>query len=180
MARSSDTRCSTRSCSTADIPASSSSATVVTSSCASSAGGSPDTSGTAALLDSTALQAALLIAPDTLSMSADSGWTTITVTITNATQSPGLVWVPLYPSDVPGDSLPITIVNYHTTPGWTGGPYQYQMDYYMTVAPAGTAGSTRREVFDEQIPARGWASRYVVTGLFAESRTPAQVLTVAP
>jgi len=143
--------------------------------CVADAGGPPDTSETAAILDSTALPAAILIAPDTVSLSADSGWITITVSVTNVTSSPGLVPVAFYG---PNQSYPITIVNYGSTPAWSG-LTQYQMDYYITVAPNGMAGSTRRVVFDHQIAA-GTASQYVIKGLFSESTPPTQVLTVAP
>ena len=51
--------------------------------CVIDGGGPPDTSDTAPIVGPALLPAAILLAPDTVSMSADSGWTTITLTLTN-------------------------------------------------------------------------------------------------
>ncbi len=64
------------------------------------------------------------------------------------------------------------------------------MDYYFTMAPADSAGATRRVVFDEQLPLKNWNPQYVFTGgllqdtlvngLFTYPRSPPQILTVVP
>jgi hypothetical protein len=139
--------------------------------CVSDAGGPPDTSQSAPILGPSLLPAAILIAPTTVSMSTDSGWATITVTVTNTTDHPARVQVPT------SGSTPLTLVLFHPNPGWAG-VNEYQMDYYITLAPAGTPGSTRRVVFDLQVPSLDTPPQYVVTGMFGESTAPPQTLTV--
>ncbi len=141
--------------------------------CVSDAGGPPDTSESAPLLGPSVLPAAVLLAPDTVSMAADSGWTTVTVSITNRTSGPGLEQVVTF------DSMPRGIVVYHAIPPDFGDDEVFT-DYYMTLAPTGTAGSTRRIVFDLQAPIVTTPTRYVVNGMFGESAAPGRTLTVTP
>ncbi len=141
--------------------------------CVSDGGGPPDTSESAAILGPSVLPAAVLLAPDTVSLAADSGWTTITISITNTTRAPGRVAVDT------SFGVPESIILWHSTPGLLG-VVEIQADYYFTLAPAGTAGATRRVVFDQQVPFTSASPQYVVTGLFGESPASAQTLTVAP
>jgi hypothetical protein len=142
--------------------------------CVSDAGGPPDTSESAAILGPALLPAAVLVEPDTVSMSVDSGWTTITISITNTTNAPARAAVDT------SFGYPQSLVLWRSMPGWLGGPYEDQFDYYFTLAPAGTAGATRRDVFDMQVPFSNTPSQYVVTGLFGESPAPTKTLLVAP
>ncbi len=144
--------------------------------CVSSAGGPPDTSQSAPILGPAFLPAAMLIAPDTVSIAADSGWVTITVTLTNTTNQPAREQVPTY------GSLPEGIMFYRALLPDRAGALgeEIQTDYYWTLAPAGTAGSTRRVVFDAQVLSHSGTEQYTVSGGFGESPTPSYVLTATP
>ncbi len=144
--------------------------------CVSDAGGPPDTSQSARLVGATQLPAAIVIAPGIVSTAADSGWVTITVTVTNTTLSPARVRVPT--SAAP---TPLSFVLFHVQPdtGWSGAN-EVQMDYYITLSPAGTDGSTRRVVFDQVAPVSAAPTQFTVTGSFGRSVAPAQTLTVTP
>jgi hypothetical protein len=140
--------------------------------CVSSAGGPPDTSQSSPILGPAFLPAAILIAPDTVSMAADSGWVTFTVTLTNTTDQPVREQVPLAQG----------IIFYRALLPNRGGALEeeIQTDYYWTLAPAGTAGSTRRVVFDAQVLPHSGTVQYTVSGGFGESPTPSYVLTATP
>jgi hypothetical protein len=142
--------------------------------CVSDAGGPPDTSQTAALLGPALLPAAVLLAPDTVSMSVDSGWSTITISITNMTNAPARVAVDT------SYGFPLSLILWRSQPGWNDVAYEDQSDYYYLLAPADSAGSTRRVVFDQQVPFTSTPPQYIVTGFFAQSVAAAQTLTVAP
>lgn len=143
--------------------------------CVSDAGGPPDTSGGAPLLATSALSAAVLIAPDTESVSADSGWVTVTLSVTNTTRSPGRVQVPV------SDSTPLTDVNLHwRPPDIVAGEDAFFLDYYFTLAPSDSAGSVRRVVFDEQVTLVNPPPQITFSGSFGPYPAPARVLTVTP
>jgi hypothetical protein len=141
--------------------------------CVTDAGGPPDTSRSAPIISASLLPAAILVVPDTVSFEADSGWVTVTVTLTNTTDQPARATANVL------ESFPITLVDIRAQPAWLG-VYQDQLDYYVTLAPRGTAGSTRRDVFDQQISPVNWPPQYVITGTFGTSAAAAQVLTIAP
>jgi hypothetical protein len=75
--------------------------------------------------------------------------------------------------------MPRGVVVYFADPRLFGDDEIF-FDYYMTLAPAGTAGSTRRVVFDYQAPASFAYQQFVITGSFGESGAPGQTLTVVP
>ncbi len=141
--------------------------------CVSDAGGPPDTSDAAPIVGSAVLPAAVLLAPDTESVSADSGWVTITLTLRNTTDRPVRAQVPLV------QSTPIAVVIVLPQPAWSG-VSEDQFDDYFTLAPAGSAGSTRRVVFDQQLPFSNTPPLYVISGMFGESPAAGQTLTVTP
>jgi hypothetical protein len=144
--------------------------------CVTDAGGPPDTSESAPILGPALLPAAILIAPDTVSMAADSGWVTFTVTLTNTTNQPAREQVSTY------QSLPECVVLYRALlPNRAGAlGEEEQADYYFTLAPAGTAGSTRRVVFDAQVPPHAATAQYTVSGIFGESSASSYTLTATP
>jgi hypothetical protein len=141
--------------------------------CLIDAGGPPDAPESAPIISASLLPAAIVIVPDTVSIAADSGWVTITVTLTNTTDQPARA------PTIPNESFPITLVTIHPIPGWAG-ISQDQLDYYVTLAPRGTIGSTRRDVLDQQITSVNTPPQYVITGTFGDSPATAQVLTVIP
>jgi hypothetical protein len=147
--------------------------------CLDGAGGPPDTSDASRILPPALVRASILIAPDTESISADSGWVTVTVSLANTTNRPGRIQVPTY------DGLPETVVWLDWRPEMAG-TYEFQMDYYLTVAPVDSAGSTRRVVFNERVPLERWAQRYVYFGGVLQDSdhispsAPRQRMTVVP
>jgi hypothetical protein len=141
--------------------------------CVSDAGGAPDTLQSAPLLGPSVLPAAILVAPDTVSLAADSGWVTITVSVTNTSNSPGLEQVPTY------QSMPRGVVSYRANPPAFGDVEEF-IDSYVALAPAGTPGSTRRVVFDAQVPLSRVTTQFTISGSFGESASPARALTVVP
>jgi hypothetical protein len=141
--------------------------------CVTDGGGPPDTSASAPLLGPSVLPAAILLAPNPVSLEGDSGWTTIPVTLTNTTAQRARAAVTTF------DSMPRGVVVYFADPRLFGGDEIF-FDYYMTLAAAGTAGSTRRMVFDYQAPASFAYQQFVITGNFGESAAPGQTLTVVP
>lgn len=147
--------------------------------CVRGAGGPPDTSDTSPFVAPALLRASILVAPDTVSMSADSGWVTVTVNLTNTTRRAGRVQVGTY------EGTPLTIVALSAEP-YLAAAEDLQMDYYLTFAPTDSAGSTRRVEFDVQLPLQGAARRYVFMGglegksLYMDPTAPPQVLTVVP
>lgn len=112
------------------------------------------------------LPAAILIEPDTVSLASDSAWVTITVTLTNTTNQPVREQV-----DTVG-GVPLTDVYYQVTPttGWTS--TEFQMDFYYTLAPAGTPGSTRRVVIDQHAPLANAPTQFSLWGVFGMSTSP--------
>ncbi|HWZ59002.1 MAG TPA: hypothetical protein VNW46_08520 [Gemmatimonadaceae bacterium] len=146
--------------------------------CVHDARGAPDTSDAAPLLGGFAFQLVTRIAPDTVSLSADSGLFSVSIEITNITSTPGRIRVPvdsltpytqilcIYPSDWPESEGALTDL----------------LPYYETVAPAGTAGATRRVVFDTYAE-RGSTSlphAFTFSGMFAGHQAPPRTLVVVP
>jgi hypothetical protein len=127
------------------------------SECLAGAGGPPDTSGTLPLLAPALLRASIVVEPDTVSMSADSGWVAVTVNLTNTTGGAGRIQGRRY------EGMPLTILALSAEP-FLPVEGDIRMDYYWTVAPADSAGSTRRLELDVQLPLIGAAPRYVFTG----------------
>lgn len=139
--------------------------------CLADAGGPPDTSSNAVLADPRSLVASTLVLPNPVSLSADSGWTTFTVSLTNQNSWPVIAKVDS------GEGFPITIVEYRAlAPDRCDGiGLDYQFDYYIPFAPAGTPLATRRIVFDGQVKP---CETYTVTGSFAEDAAPPVTLIV--
>ncbi len=142
--------------------------------CVTDAGGPPDTSQDAPILPPSALPAAVLLAPDTVPIATDSGWITITVTLTNTSNQPARAETTTH------QGTPFGEVRWSSSPILLGFPNELLTSYYFTLAPAGTAGSTRRVVFDQQLPLENTLSQFAFTGKFQESLAPAKILTVAP
>jgi hypothetical protein len=138
--------------------------------CVSDAGGPPDTSDAAPLLGGDSLAYGLLVVPNEFSASADSGWTTVTLTATN--RQPIAANLP-----PPFEAA----YGYRPLKGWE--PYDnygIQQNIPMTFAPAGAAGSTRRVVFDAQVIPPSTMEQYRILGNFDYGVAPPATVTVLP
>jgi hypothetical protein len=116
----------------------------------------------------------VLVVPDTVSVGTDSGWFTVTVELSNPAAHPVHV-------TVPSDRDWISIAFSGTGGGDSTGAFESDA---LAFAPAGTAGSTHRIVFDVQPFVPGQVDlppgRYTVGGTFITASTPRVALTVTP
>jgi hypothetical protein len=138
--------------------------------CVSDAGGPPDTSDAAPVLGRDSLTYGLIVVPNTFSASADSGWTTVTLSATNRLPIRGNRPSPLE-----------SAYSYRPLQGWE--PYDnygIQENIPTTFAPAGTAGSTRRVVFDAQVATPAAVEQYRIVGNFDYGVVPPATVTVSP
>jgi hypothetical protein len=147
--------------------------------CVSESGGPLDTSSTAMLAGPQTFVASTLVVPNPMSFSADSGWVTITATLTNSAPYPVRAAVQTY------HGMPMSFVIFHMIPtvrgAFNASGVLYQFDQYMAFAPAGTAGATRRVVFDERVvPLAAESGTLTVTTSFARDSAPPVTLTVGP
>jgi hypothetical protein len=143
--------------------------------CVEDAGGPPDTSGTAPLLGGSAFTLSTRIVPDTVSLAADSGLFTVTIEITNTTPMAARVRVPM------NGGVPYTLVQCVYPSDWPddGGAVSDLLNYYVTVAPSGTPGATRRVVFDQYSDATPTLpDAFTFTGAFAGHPSPPRSLLV--
>jgi len=144
--------------------------------CVTDAGGPPDTTDTAPLIGGDSLIAGLAVVPSTLAVHSDSGWVTVTLSATNRLPIPARVRVPIL------DGHPVMTAGYAVHPGvgWSGENY-YQSNAYVTLAPAGMAGSTRRIVFDSRFASPATATQQqLITGSFSNYVAPPVAVTVSP
>jgi hypothetical protein len=122
----------------------------------------------------TAVRGTVVVVPDTVSISADSGWFTVTVELSNPAPHPVHVAVPV-------DRDWIRIGFSGTGGGDSTGAFEIDA---LAFAPAGTAGSIRRTVFDVEPFVPGQVNlppgRYTVGGSFLTESTPRVALTVTP
>lgn len=141
--------------------------------CVQDAGGPPDTSATAPFVSPTTMSVNTLVVPDIVSASRDSGWFTVMVTATNPTARAVRVSVPT--------SRPWVGFAFS---GRGGGEAMWNGDAAVAFAPAGTAGATRRYVFDVRPTLPGFIAlmpgRYTVSGVFAEQPALPVPVTVLP
>ncbi len=148
--------------------------------CVQDAGGPPDTSTTAPLVAVTTLAISTLLAPNPVSLSADSGWLPITVSVTNRTTRAVRVEIsPPMPQGDAGISFAFLITPVAGRP-IVGASSAQGNDFFVAFAPAGTAGATRRFVFDEgqtlnAVPGPG---EYDVTGMFLTASSAPALLHV--
>jgi hypothetical protein len=105
--------------------------------CVRDAGGPPDTSTDAVMARPSDMNVTTLVEPSTVSLSRDSGLFTVTVNVTNTESRPVRVAVPA--------NLPWVGFEFSGTGGGEG---TSNSDTTVAFAPAGSAGSTRRYVFD--------------------------------
>ncbi len=137
------------------------------------AGGPPDTAA-GAFVGPAAVRGTVVVVPDTVSASTDSGWFTVTVELSNPAAHPVHV-------TVPSDRDWISIA--FSGPGGGDSTGAFEGDA-LAFAPAGTAGSTRRTVFDVQPFVPGQVDlppgRYTVGGTFLTEPTPRVALTITP
>jgi hypothetical protein len=141
--------------------------------CVQDAGGPPDTSTTAPFVSLAKISVNTIVVPDVVSSSRDSGWFTVTVTATNSTTQPVRAAVPtMWPW-----------VGFMFS-GTGGGEAMWNGDSAVAFAPAGTAGATRRYVFDVQPVVPGLVDlgpgSYTVKGMFAERPASPVPVTVSP
>lgn len=143
--------------------------------CVTNAGGPPDTSTAAPVVGAAAMRITTLIAPDTETSTTDGGWFTATVSATNP--SPRAVRVAITSKD----SYEVRLVS--LSPGGPGGYMGEDKDApYVTFAPAGQAGATRRYVFDlYQRAVYGLEpGRYSAIGTFAGVDAAPEPFTLTP
>jgi hypothetical protein len=149
--------------------------------CVSDAGGPPDTSAVAQLVPADSMTVVSTAIPNPISLSADSGYLPIMVAATNTAPIPVRVAIPPV---VPGGD-PSASFSYAIAPVAAGGVTQrgaaQQNAYFLLFAPTGTAGATRRLVFDdEKVLAYVPSGVYNVTGAFLTKPSAPTRLTVDP
>ena len=139
--------------------------------CVRDAGGPPDTSTTAAIVRPTDMTITTMLEPNTISLSRDSGLFTVTVDVTNP--EPRAVRVAV-PANLPWVGFEFS--------GTGGGEGTSNSDTTVAFAPAGSAGSTRRYVFDVQPAIPDFVDltpgSYTVRGTFVHQTAPVIGLTV--
>lgn len=133
--------------------------------CESDAGGPIATSWDALVVASSTIRVGTILAPNPVSVSADSGWFPLTVTVTNNAPEAVRVPVPLPVSGAVG-AFSYEYVIVPTTGGQRDSlGYEALDGEFVYFAPAGQAGATRRFVFDRTPILRGVApGDYDVTG----------------
>lgn len=151
--------------------------------CITDAGGPPDWSDSAPVVAASSLTVGLVLSPNPESQRADSGWLPITITVTNNASQPVRVAIP----GITANNVVPWGFAYRITPlagGAADSAGYTQFDASDVVfAPSGTAGSTRRLVFDNAptLPLqRVVPGDYDVTGGFVSVTSEALPLRVDP
>jgi hypothetical protein len=141
--------------------------------CVQDAGGPPDTSTTAPFVSLADISVKTVVVPNIVSPSRDSGWFSVMVTATSSAARPVRVAVPTRRPWVA-----------FTFSGMGGGEAMWNGDTAVAFAPAGTAGATRRYVFDIRPTVPGLVAlppgSYSVNGVFAQRLASPVALTVSP
>lgn len=118
--------------------------------CITDAGGPPAFSTTAPIVAPSSLTVTTLVATNPVSLSADSGWLPLTVSVTNHAPYAVQGQVPLPPDgQPPGFSFAYRIASFGAGPS-SGDGYAGLDGTLFPFAPAGTAGATRRFVFGDR------------------------------
>ncbi len=139
--------------------------------CVRDAGGPPDTSTMAPVVRAIDMNVTTMLEPNTVSLSRDSGRFTVTVSVTNSQSRAVRVSVPA--------NLPWVGFEFS---GAGGGEGTSNSDTTVAFAPAGSAGSTRRYVFDVEPAIPDFVAlspgRYTVRGSFVHRAAPVTAFTV--